>query len=82
MFSFLTDFNLVIGALAVSFVSGVLLSTKVKDYIKGVPAAARAALDNVEADARAKLKAAQADVLAQLPGAVVAKVAAPATPAA
>ncbi len=67
--SFLTDFNLVLVGLAASFVAGVLLSTKIKDYVKGVPAAARVALNNVQADALAKIKAAQADVLAKLPGA-------------
>lgn len=67
--SFMTDFNLVIIGLAVAFVAGVLLSTKVKDYIKGVPAAARVAINNVEADALAKLKNAQTNVLSTLPGA-------------
>ena len=76
--SFLTDFNLVILGLVASFVAGVLLSTKVKDKIAGVPAAARVAINNVQADALAKLKQAQADVLAKLPGAAPApKVALP-----
>jgi hypothetical protein len=84
--TFLTDFNLVLAGLAGAFVAGVLLSQKVKDYVKGVPAQARAAINNVEADALAKLKVAQADVLAKLPGAVAPKVAvapapAPAAPA-
>ena len=67
--SLLTDFNLVLVALVVTFVADVLLSTKVKDLVKGVPAQARVAINNVEADALAKLKIAQADVLAKLPGA-------------
>jgi hypothetical protein len=67
--SFLTDFNLVLAGLVVAFIAGVLLSTKVKDAIKGVPAAARVAINNVEADALAKLKNAQTNVLATLPGA-------------
>lgn len=67
--SFMTDFNLVLAGLAVAFIAGVLLSTKVKDAIKGVPAAARTAINNVEADALAKLKNAQTNVLATLPGA-------------
>jgi hypothetical protein len=67
--SFLTDFNLVLAGLVIAFVAGVLLSTKVKDTIKGIPSAARVAINNVEADALAKLKGAQANVLATLPGA-------------
>jgi len=67
--SLLTDFNLVLIGLAAAFVAGVLLSTKVKDYVKGVPSQARVAINNVEADALVKLKAAQASVLATLPGA-------------
>jgi hypothetical protein len=73
---YLTEFNITFIVGFIAFVTGVLTSTKIKDYIKGVPAQARIALNNVEADARAKLKVAQADVLAKLPGApaqVVAK---------
>jgi hypothetical protein len=76
--SLLTDLeaDLVIGVVA--FVVGVVFSTKVKDTIKGVPAAARVAINNVEADALAKLKSAQTSVLATLPGAAPApKVAQP-----
>ena len=67
--SLLTDLeaDLVIGVVA--FVVGVVFSTKVKDTIKGVPAAARVAINNVEADALLKLKGAQTQVLATLPGA-------------
>ena len=76
--SFMTDFNLVLAGLVVAFIAGVLLSTKVKDTIKGIPSAARAAINNVEADALAKLKNAQTNVLATLPGAAPApKVAQP-----
>jgi hypothetical protein len=67
--SLLTDFNLVLLGLAAAFVAGVLLSQKVKDLVKGVPAQARVAINNVEADALAKLKVAQSNVLATLPGA-------------
>jgi hypothetical protein len=67
--SFMTDFNLVLAGLVAAFIAGVLLSTKVKDIIKGVPSAARVAINNVEADALAKLKNAQTNVLATLPGA-------------
>lgn len=82
--SFLTDFNLVLIAIGAAFVSGVVFSTKVKDFVKGVPSQVRAAINNVETDALGKLKVAQAQVLATLPGAVTAKVAvapAPAAPA-
>jgi hypothetical protein len=46
-----------VGALVVVFVLGVVLSQKVKDYIKGVPTQVRTALDEVEAATLAKLKA-------------------------
>jgi len=79
MFSLLTNFNLVLGGAVIAFAAGVVLSTKVKDFFKGIPAQARAALNNVEADTIAKIRGAQAQVLAQLPSAPAAK--APLAPA-
>ena len=79
MFSFLTNFNLALGGAVIAFAAGVVLSTKVKDFFKGIPAQARAALNNVEADTIAKIRGAQAQVLAQLPSAPAAK--APLAPA-
>lgn len=71
--SYLTDFNLIVGGLLVAFILGVVFSTKVKDLIKGIPAQARAALNQVEADTVAKIKSAQAQVISTLPGVTVAK---------
>jgi hypothetical protein len=72
MFSqYLTEFNIAFIVGFIAYVAGVLTSTKVKDWVKGIPAQARVALNNVEADAQAKLKKAQADVLAKLPGSPV-----------
>jgi hypothetical protein len=79
--SFLTDFNIVLIAIGASFVSGVVFSTKVKDFVKGVPSQVRSAINNVETDALGKLKVAQAQVLATLPGAVTDKVAVAPAPA-
>jgi hypothetical protein len=67
--AFLTDFNLVVAGLGASFVAGVVLSTKVKDYLKGVPAQARKALSNIEAKALADINRARDEVIARLPGA-------------
>jgi hypothetical protein len=68
--AFLTDFNLVVAGLGASFVAGVVLSTKVKDYLKGVPAQARRALSNIEAKALADINRARDEVIARLPGAI------------
>lgn len=70
MLSFLTEFELNLAIGAVAFIAGVACSTRVKDFIKGIPAQARVALNNVEAKAVADVKQAQADALARIPGAV------------
>jgi hypothetical protein len=75
MFSFsdlLTDFNtsLLIGS--VSFVAGVVLSTKVTDFAKGVPGELRSALGGVEKEALAKVNAAKSEVIATITGGKVA----------
>jgi hypothetical protein len=67
--AFLTDFNLVVLGLVAAFGAGVVLSQKVKDYIKGVPSEARTALSNIEKNVLADVKQAQSDVIARLPGA-------------
>lgn len=80
MLSFLTEFNLALGGAAVTFVLGVVFADRVKDYFKGVPSQARAALKGLEKDTLDKIKVAQAEVLARLPlpVATIEKVAIPA----
>jgi len=76
MLDFVTnlEINIIVGAVAL--IAGVLFSTKIKDWFKGIPSQLRAALNNVEADALAKVRGAQADVLAQIaPAAPAPKVA-------
>lgn len=73
MFSFLTELQINLSIGCAAFIAGVVLSTKVKDYIKGIPAQARVALNNVEAKALADVRQAQATALAQIPGAVPVK---------
>lgn len=80
MMSYLTTFNLLVAGLGVAFVAGVLLSTKVKDFIKGVPAELRAALSATEKAALAEVFAAKSAAIAKVTGAKVAV--APAAPAA
>lgn len=80
MMSYLTTFNLLVAGLGVAFVAGVMLSTKVKDFIKGVPAELRAALSATEKAALAEVSAAKSAAIAKVTGAKVAV--APAAPAA
>lgn len=73
MFSFLTEVQIYLCLGAGSFLAGVIFSTKVKDWMKGIPAQARVALNNVEARALADVRHAQAEALARIPGAVPVK---------
>ena len=59
-----TEFNLALAAVAIMFVLGVLLSTKIKDWFKGIPTDVRAGLTSVEAAVRAKLTASHTTTLA------------------
>ncbi len=68
MLAFLTQVEIDIIISAVSLLVGVIFSTKIKDWFKGVPSSLRAALNNVEKDTVAKVQAAQAQIVAQLPG--------------
>ena len=77
MFSFLTDLELYLISSSASFVLGVIFSTKITDWFKGVPTTLRAALNSVEKDTVVKVKAAQAAVVASLPTASPAKLALP-----
>src|ERR1017187_3601466 len=74
----LTDFNLVVASVAVAFVLGVLFSTKIKDWVKGIPSDVRAGLTQVETAVQAKLKAAHAAAVAPAIAAVAVPPAAPA----
>lgn len=67
MFSFLTVFegDLAIGVAA--FIAGVILSTKVTDWFKGIPSDLRSALNGVEKTVVSNVKVAQANVVASLP---------------
>lgn len=76
MLDFITnlEINIIVGTVAL--ICGVLFSTKIKDWYKGIPSQLRSALGGVEADALAKIKQAQADVLAKIaPAAPAPKVA-------
>jgi hypothetical protein len=90
MLSFLTDLQIDLVVAAVAFVAGVVFSTKIKDWVKGVPAELRTALSGAETASLSAIETAQHDVLAKLlpapavakvAAAPVAKVAAPAAPA-
>lgn len=86
MLSFFTDLQLLLLASAVAFVAGVVLSTRVKDKLIGVPAELRTALNGAQASGLSALKTAQANVKADviakiLPGATQPKAAEPAAPA-
>lgn len=61
----------IIVTLAVVFVTGVVLSQRVKDWFAGVPAHVRADLSAVEASVLGRIKAAQSAVLAELKGKIV-----------
>jgi len=50
----------------VGVVVGTLLSTKIKDFVTGVPKDFRSAMSSVEAKAKADVKAATADVFAKI----------------
>ena len=50
---------------AVCLVLGVVFSQKIKDYIAGVPAGFRTAMNTVEANAKTEVKTAIANVLAK-----------------
>jgi len=64
--SFFTEFQISLIACVVSFAAGVFLSTKILDFIKGVPADARAVLKSAEGDVVAKLATAKSAVLTDL----------------
>lgn len=64
---YFTDFELAIAVNAAVFVAGVLFSTKIKDFFKGIPSDLRTALNGVEKTTIANVKQAQAKVVAALP---------------
>jgi hypothetical protein len=74
---FLTDFNLVLAGVAVAFVLGVLFSTKIKDWFKGIPSDVRAGLNQVETAVRERLTAVHAAAVTPAIAAVAAPPAAP-----
>jgi hypothetical protein len=90
MLAFFSDVQLVLIATTVGLVVGVVFSTKVTDWFKGIPAELRTSLNQVETATVAKVKVATAGVVATLPTVAppvpkpvtpgVAVVAAPATP--
>lgn len=59
-----TEFELIVASGAVGLVLGVLLSTKIKDWFKGIPTDVRAGLTSVETAVRTKLTAAHTTTLA------------------
>ncbi len=61
---FFTDFELITAGVLAAFVLGVLFSTKIKDWFKGIPTDVRAGLTGVEAAVRAKLTASHVTTLA------------------
>lgn len=67
MFSFLTVFEGDIAIGIACLVVGVLFSTKITDFFKGIPGDLRTALNGVEQTTVANVKAAQASVIAKLP---------------
>lgn len=79
MLAFITNLEINLIVAAVSLLAGVLFSTKIKDWFKGIPASLRSALNGVEQDTLAKVKAAQAQIVSTLPAppAADAKVALP-----
>lgn len=62
-------------AVLVAFIAGVVLSTKVKDWLQGVPSDFRSRLNDLEASVKAQVKAASAHVVADVKAKVL-----PATP--
>jgi hypothetical protein len=79
---FLEYFNVTVLAIAGTFVVTLLLSTKIKDFLNGVPTELRGALNSVQTKAQADLKAASADVVARIAPAVKPAVVAAPAPAA
>ena len=67
MFNFFTSLEITVIVGVAAFVAGVVFSTKVKDFLKGVPGDVRTGLNGVEANVVANIKAAQARVIADLP---------------
>jgi len=65
------DFNIVVAAIVVAFIVGVLVSTKVKDWVAGVPASLRSELNTLETSVKAQVKTAQAAVVADVKSKVV-----------
>jgi hypothetical protein len=56
----LTEFNIAAVLVVVAFILGVLFSTKIKDWFKGIPTDVRKGLTQVETAVRAKLSASHA----------------------
>lgn len=67
---------------AISLVVGVVFSQKVKDYLMGIPADVRTALNGVEAKVKQDLAAVRSDVLQKLPVVLTPKTALAPAPAA
>lgn len=80
MFSFLSASEFTLAACAVTALTTLVFSTKIKDWFSGVPADLRAGLTAVETKVKADVKAYQADLIAKVTPAskVVAPVAPPA----
>ena len=67
MLSFLSlDGPLMLAALAVAFILGVLVSQKVKDFLKGVPSELRAVLKSTEAAALNAISSAKSKAVADV----------------
>lgn len=62
-------------AILAAFIAGVILSTKVKDWLQGVPGSLRTELNALELHVKAQVKGAQSAVVADIKSKVV-----PATP--
>ena len=66
MFSFLDYLNVTVICSGAAFAAGVIFSTKILDFIKGVPSEARAVLKSAESGIVAKLADAKAAVMVDI----------------
>jgi uncharacterized protein (DUF2252 family) len=75
-----TPLEITFTAVFIAFVAGILLSTEVKDWLRGVPSDVRKSIGDVETNVMAKVTAARAAVLLDLKAAVPAPAKAAAAP--
>jgi outer membrane biosynthesis protein TonB len=80
---FLTDTTITVIVANVAFAAGVVLSQRIRDWVKGVPAQARLGLTAAEKAVVAAVKEAEAEVISKLlPAGLVEKLDPPAAPVA